>query len=95
MATICLRKLINGVEEGKYTFLGLNTGEKHNNAKAINHSAFIETHQKLKILFLALLAAIEGNEEGIAKLLLYLELMSITLKSQPHHVNICRELDYF
>ena len=79
---MCLRKLINGIEEGKCTFLGLNTGENHCNAKAINPLALIETDQRLKIISLALLAIIEGKQEGIAKLLLHLELMSITVKCQ-------------
>ena len=78
----CLRKLINSVEKGKCTFLGLNTGVKHCNAKAINQSALIEISQKLKSISLALLTAFEGKQEGIAKLLLHLELMSITLTSQ-------------
>ena len=64
---LCLRKPINGVEEGKCTFLDLNTGEKHCGDKGINQSALAETDQKLKIISLALLAAIEGKQEGIAK----------------------------
>ena len=41
---MCLRKLING-KLVKCTFLGLNTGDKHCNAKAINQSALIETDE--------------------------------------------------
>ena len=40
---------------------------KHCGDKGINQSALAETDQKLKIISLALLAAIEGKQEGIAK----------------------------